>query len=369
MWWPSAPFRLAVLAFVVSVAHWPAIFSAPYMPRWWAIAAGLPLLFGLGRWEGETRIGMLALAGMAWGAVACALSEAPLTTLVPLYLTGLLIVAAGVGSTQRDFSPVMVGFAAGAAMSSAVAVAQIAGWSAIPMVGAAPGGLFYNSEVLAEFAAPLLVWAIVARRWGFVVALAVPLALCQSRIAVLAVAVGLLWAWKPAWRLAKPLVIVALTVAAIAAIMLLGPEKFDSAWHRLVLWGAALHSLTPLGSGLGWWASAHPFAYEEFVHSDALQWLVEIGPGALFFIAVPVLIFWRRIADRALGGCFAALCFEALVSFPLQVPATGFLFAVLAGHLARPGSGLRFAEHESGVDRGADLRRAIPFSPGMAEGR
>ena len=59
---------------------------------------------------------------------------------------------------------IMTAFGWGIAVSSALCVAQVLGWSPVPQLYA-PAGLFGNRDFLAEAAAPVLIWAGMTRRW------------------------------------------------------------------------------------------------------------------------------------------------------------------------------------------------------------
>lgn len=361
-------YRLAALAFIVSVVYWPTIFSAPFMPRWWVIAIGLPLLCDLVPKRIDRTLGGLFLLGLSWAGLQFMFIEDPFSAILPLYFMILLGLAFVAASNIDDVAPVLTGASCGIAVSSVICILQVSDISPVAMIANAPAGLFLNTEVLAEIAAPLLIWAVVARRWPLAAFLLIPIVLCNSRIALLGVALGLLYAYGPKRFYAKALVAI-LALAAIFLGLTILRGHIDSASQRLTLWGAALYSITPLGQGLGWWENAHPFTFEEFVHSDLLQFLVELGIGGLFFIAIPVLIFWRGIENKALGACFAVLCLEATVSFPLHVPATALLFAIVSGFLARDRANIRIAECESRINRRPYLRWPSAYSPGMAHRR
>lgn len=363
----SSPFYLAVVAFVVAVAYVPGLFSAPFMPRWWAIAIGVPLLCDLRPFSGDTKLPALTAMALIWAATAVILSDYPFGGIFPFILLVLTAGVAWAANSSNDLDFPLAAFGWGLAVSSVLALAQWLGWDALPFNGL-PGGLFFSSEVLAETAGPIFVWALVSRRWTLAALMAVPIILGHSRVATFAAFIALIYAWRPSSRWAKPLVGVALAAACLIALTTLGDAKTNSAFTRAILWGAAVESITPLGRGLGWWASAHPFGFEEFVHSDALQFLVECGLGGILFIAIPVVIFWNGIADRSHGACFVAVCIEGLLSFPLHVPSAAFVFALLAGHLARERGRVLLSECEGGADRHLDLRRQPARGPGMACG-
>ncbi len=203
---------------------------------------------------------------------------------------------------------------------------------------------------MGETAAPLLVWAFWRKRWALCCIMATSVALCHSRVAFFVLGCGLLYGWR-ARRSAKLASVVVLMIAGVAAVMMIGDGtgKYLSGMTRIMYWGAALLSVVPSGRGLAWWAAAHPFPFEEFVHSDVLQSMVELGLGAVFFLAIPVMVLFRSggISERA---AYIAICVEALVSFPMHLPATGFLAAVLTGYLARGRADVRVARLESRVE-------------------
>lgn len=356
--------RFAVLAFVVAVAYWPGIFSAASMPRWWAIAIGLPLVSNVGAKGINRSVGWYLLVGICWAAGTLGFLEFPLMGALDLYLLLLLCGIILASSALDDIEPTIVAFGWGIAISSAMAMSQALGWSPIVQI-AAPAGLFLNSEVLAEVAAPLLVFAFWSRRWLLASFMYVPLALCHSRIAVLVAVIGLAYGWKPKFRLLKIGLIAGLCIGAGVSIAIFGIGKAASGLDRILLWSTAVELITPLGRGLSWWALAHPDPREEFVHSDALQMMVELGVGSLFFLAIPFMALRQGWGNRGERATYVSICVEAVVSFPLHLPAQGFLFACLAGFLARDRAPVRGMRSASRVDDGVRLRWEAPFDLGM----
>lgn len=365
MRWLTPPYRLAGLALAVSIVYWSAIFPAPTMPRWWVLALGLPILGTVLPTKGSVLVAALGTLGLLYALTASLVGGDLINSALPLYFLVILALAALSGNAVDDLDPALLAFALGICVSSIVCLLQLLDLSPLPKI-ALTTGLFFNSEVVAETAAPILVWALLRYRFVLAGVLAFPVIVCQSRIAVAVTVGGLFWAWRPKARWIKPALACALVAGVLIALLGLGDLKINSAEHRLTLWGAAFQSIVPLGQGLGWWASAHPFGFEEFVHSDALQFLVELGLGGAFFIAVPVVILFNGIEDRAQGACFVALCLEGLVSFPLHLPATGFLLAILCGHLARRRDPVRVAQLLGGIARGLGLQRQIPYGSSVA---
>lgn len=365
--WPRlAPsYRLAAIAGLLSIANLPVIFAAPTTPRWWLLAVAVPAFCALSWRRVEPVLGWLFCASMAWAAVASIYNGYPSEGLLPFYFLILLGLCAVAAASVDDLTPALLALAVGAALNGALGVLQVLHWSPIPMFSDRPEGTFYNSEVLAEIVAPVFVWCVLTRRWFLAASLAVPLVLCQSKIALVGAVVGLSIGWvrRIHWRIA--LALAAVLVVFAAATFIDQPWEGPAA-HRLTLWGTALLSLTPVGNGLGWWFASHPFGFEEFVHSDVLQIFLEAGVGGLFFLAIPIVIWWRGIQDRALGGLFAVLCFEACVSFPLHMPVTGFLFFVVAGWLAGARYRVLGDERARRISGDFSVRRQVPHRGSVA---
>ena len=246
----------------------------------------------------------------------------------------ILVLTMIAAANLDDIDPVIAGLGWAVAVSSVIALGQYFEINPfdIPHFGAT--GLFYNQEVLPELAAPLLVWSALRKRTILATFMFVPILLCQSRIAYAALIIGALYAWRIRWQYKAS--VCAIAVAVLYSVsMEMDAGKLTSLFARLVSWGVAYEALTPLGRGLGFWFASHPAPFEEYAHSDVLQLLVEIGFGAWFFFVAGVMIVWAGRGNTAERATFAVLCFESAVSFPLQLPATGFLAAVLAGYLAR----------------------------------
>lgn len=325
---------MSALGFLIAVTYVPGLFAAPVMPRWWVLAIGLPLASSLDprrMWEPAA---WCLCGAVLWAAMTVYDAPHPHAAALETFFLVLLCLAAFAGAALDDLAPALAGMSWGIAISGVLCVFQVTGWwSPLPQ-SSVPAGLFYNSEVLAEVAAPLLLWAALDRRWVLGAILAVPVALSGSRVALLAIAVGLVWAWKPRGRFVKAAVVIIAAFVGLA-MLLANDGKIGSAITRVGFWWTALYSLTPWGRGIGWWAMSHVGPYEEFVHSDMLQAMVELGPGALLLAVLPAAALWRGAGTIAERAAYVAICVEGLVSFPLHLPAGGFLFAMLAGFLAR----------------------------------
>ena len=355
--------RWRLLGFAVAVAFWPGLLSEALVPRWAVIAIGISLV---------SRLDPRALGWPLCGLLVWFLALAALSLIgAPDRLTGgmdlifILILSATfiAGAGLDDLDDVMLGLGAGLAVSSVLAVGQWYGWNPVARGSGSPPGLFFNGEVLAEFAALVFVWAAVRPRWLIAGIALVPIVICQSRVGALAAAVGLLYAWRPESWLLSGATAAAIGLAGVLAIFVLGPDKLGSAGNRIVVWLGMIEALTPLGRGLGW--TIHALPHEQFVHSDALQAVLEVGYGAVVLAIIPVLAFWGGRGNRAERALFAAVCVEIVVSFPLHVPASGFLAVLVAGLLVGRGSLVRCGKLDRRSENLADIKRHPGFAYGV----
>lgn len=319
------------------------------------MAVGLALASRLDPRGLERPVALCCLGGLIWGAASLVVAPHPHAGALALYYLALVSLAMVAGA-QATIDRTLIAFSLGIGVSAILAVAQVAGWNLVPQ-GSAPAGLFFNSELLAELAAPLCVWAFWCRRWTLAVLMAIPVGLCHSRIALLLVLVGLLYGIKFERRWIKPALLILISGIGMVSIFALGLGKFDSATDRIGLWLTAGLSITPWGRGLGWWEAAHPSGFQTLVHSDALQFMVELGLGGLFFLAIPPIILWRKAGSVAERALFVCLTVDGLVSFPLHFPASAFLFGMVAGHLSRARGNVRVVKLAGRVDLCERLRR------------
>ncbi len=347
---------MAALAFCVGAAYWPGIYSGFANPKWWAMSIGLAVV-PWGFRNLDPVIAACAAAGVLMAALSLLITPHFYGAILQLIFIILLCGVAVGAAALDDVGPVIAALSWGVAISVAASVLQFFGWYIAPHTGYS--GFYLNPEVMGELAAPLFVWAFWRKRWAIAAVMAVSVSLCHSRIALLVVGCGLLFGWRVSARVKMACVMV-LVIAGIAAVALAGQGKDISGLHRIMYWGTAILSLVPGGRGLAWWSAAHPFPMEEFVHSDVLQAMLELGLGSVFFLAIPVMVLQRSggIAERA---AYIAICVEALVSFPVHLPASGFLAAVLTGYLARKRGDVRLPGSERGVeDFGAVRWSAAP---------
>jgi hypothetical protein len=377
---------MAPLAFAVSVAFWPGLGGLATAPRWCLLAAGLPLVSWLDPRHLPPPLIWLLAIGISYACLSLLWAPATMTGINDLMMLVICVAALIAASALDDISPVLIALCVGVGISGLLAVIQVFGYSPIAQaIGSGwttlrPAGLFYNRGVLAETAAPLLVWAACSRRVVLVLPLAIPLLLCQSREAILAAGVGACVAAVPTRGLrltpslgttrsaggrtpcqsggnslaASALIVMiagGFTLATVAAVTLFGIGKFVSLGERLLIWQTTISDLTPFGHGIGSFFATYP--HWETAHNDALQLVSELGIGAIPFLAIFAIGLYRGWPQTAERAALVALMVEGVVSFPLHMPTTAFLGMALVGSVACRGYDLRDLRPNRGGALGA----------------
>lgn len=351
-----ADHKMGIWAFVVAVAFIPHIMSSAFLPRWAAIVIGAPLVSRLTLERLSQGMQYVLVLGISWAACSVLVSPNPMHGALELFFIVAMVGAFVAASEIDSLDDAMTGLALGIAVSSVLCLLFLVGIRPVEQNISnleLPAGLFYNSEVLAEFTAPVFLWAVLRKRWPLVLMTAVPMVACGSRVALLAAGAGLVYALWRRSRLWGSVVAFGWVIAG-AALVLFVPGRLSGSGQRVVVWLATLLAATPLGNGLGWFEAAHPI--EQFAHSDAIQAINELGIGALFLAAIPFLIMRSNRGSNAERAVFVAICVEVAVSFPLHVPGAAFVAAIVAGYLAGDRS-LVFLRRPDGRARNAQDAR------------
>lgn len=348
-----ADYRTAILGFLVAAAYWPGMLSAAFVPRWGAIAVGVPLLTRMDPRDTPLSVRWTLLWVFVMALIATAFtSPDPMTGYLEGMFFVLLCLSLFAGSNLDTMDHLMTGLGAGLALSSGLAVLQFTGlWSPVPQ-SSAPAGLFFNSEVLAEFAALVFIWAILRPRWGMAGIALIPVILSHSRVSMVMIGVGLFYALRPKTRVAAAVILLILVVLALSLIGMSG-YKLETAGHRMTLWLATIGSWNLAGQGLGWAHASFPM--EGTSHSDVLQIVAELGVAALPLVLIPVMVFYRQRGTHAERATFAAAIVGCCISFPLHFPASAFLVAVLAGYLLSNRHWVCDTEYRGRPENGAAL--------------
>ena len=317
------------LGATVALCYVPGVTGA-YIATQWPVMAVL-LSFGLLRSGPFTVFHAIGLAFVLYAATRLPYSPAPDASVLGLWLIVIMGLCVWFGTTMTSVKELYAGLAAGAAVSSFLAVLQHFGFTGVQMAGATNAGLYFNGVQQGAVLALIVVALVSERMWIWVPPLLPGIWLAQSRGAWIVLAVGLLGcSVRRLWAFAA--------AGIVATFYLLSPLSSSDA-VRLYFWHFAATTLKWFGWGPGvFYTVALPrngtfSLYPEYVHNDALQLLWEYGIGALLPFVIFGYALWRTDAREwpvvfafAVAGCY---------SMPLFMPVASFLALVAVGRVLR----------------------------------
>jgi O-antigen ligase len=344
------PAGLFVFGFALLICYWPGISGAGTSPRWALLAAvALPTLLVI-----RLRVTVLHIVGflfVAWAAATYLWTGAPLDSIAALWKLAILASILCIGGECDDLAPFYWGAAAGLAISSLIAILQIAGYAPVPDVAHDQAiGLFVNRLVLAE-AAALIGLALLAMEWWPAVVLLVAPALilpCERSPILAFCFAGAFWLWRISRLGACGLALSGILAAAAITSGLTFNEipdaknsqnRIETAAARLTIWRAVAEQTSPLGSGFGAFRETAPQpiagAIIEHAHNEPIEIAFETGFVGLVLFALlfggAIAIFPRSIEGIVLLG----LLMEASFAFSFHEPTTAAMGALCAGSAAR----------------------------------
>lgn len=338
---------LPAFAFAVSTAYWPFWHDGAISPKWLVLAA-LPLVLFLvrprmtaGHWAG--------IALLVYSAVSALWSVAPLETVSGVLRWSLFgaafIIAAEVSDLRRTCSAVAIGVS----ISGFIALAEVIGWATIPEANH-PAALYGNRNYLAEMAALSIVAAVGYRLWWALPGLILALALPMSKAAFLGVgAAAMVAIWRHSRAMAAFSLVACCICGFVASQIIGGFDGIRSLGVRLDIWSTALSNLTVFGHGAASFQSMYVLLYQyadiplgrpENAHNEFINLAFEVGVPGIMAAALLSVAAWRGglQTERCVLAALGAI---AIFGFPLHVPATGFMAAVVAGRLCGHGGRLR----------------------------
>ncbi len=231
---------------------------------------------------------------------------------------------------------VYAAMAIGLTINSGVAIAQVYGWDFLSQANV-PAGLFFNRNFGGEIAAMVLTGVIASRLWWAIPGILPTLVLSHCRGAWLALGVAgivLIWQYN---RLAAASV--GAVSAAAGATYWLGGSSIE---QRFAVWRDTWDGVTFWGRGIGAFFTTFPEHSTRLdplvfrpstAHADLINLTYELGPGVLLLIGL--LVYCLRAPLRAEHYVLIVFLTEGLVGFPLYLPATAFLAALVLGSLCR----------------------------------
>lgn len=331
---------MILLGFLVTGLFWPGLAGAATTPRWALLSLAIPLL--LPNQIRFTTAHALLTCFVGWAWVSFLWSPLPLDASLALWYLILFAGAFCIGAEQESLRKLFIGAAIGLSLSSAAAIAQVFyGWRGVAQY-AIPGGLFINPIMLGEISA-LVILGLVANRLWFLIPLVAPaMILSNARGAWLGLIVGLV-VWTRSKTLAALLVI---GILAAPVLVIHQNWRVDSITERFAIWADTYDGLTVLGKGIGSFYGQYPDvatrtdtlkARPNHAHNDVLEIAFELGvPGTAVALALLCVVLCHR--GRRDHMVLVGFVVMGLFGFPLHNPATAFIAAMVAGHVAAAGA-------------------------------
>lgn len=340
---------MGLLAFLTAALFIPGFSGGATAPRIALLSVAVPLLI-----SGRPRLTLGHLAAFAmlgWGTVTLMWAADVYGGLKELWALALFVGLFCIGAELRSLRGVWIGLALGLGVSSFVAIAQYffaVDW-VVQLSCNGPchvtSGLFINPNFMAE-AAVLVFLALLIERLYWLVPLVLPAAvLPQARGALLAFIVGLV-VWTKS-RIALAFVLVA--IIGGAALSYHRDPALSSVKERFAIWADAASGLSVFGRGIGSFYVLYPSVAKrtdtlqsrpDHAHNEVIESVFEFGIGAAILLGLVVFAIRYGRSPSAIV-VLSAFCVEAMVGFPLHLPVTMFIVALVAGHLSADGPPLR----------------------------
>jgi hypothetical protein len=339
---PLARALLCILAFLLPLAYWSPIYGE-LEAKWALLAVGVPLVLlflpGL-RWG---PVHSLALALLAWGTVTAFWSPATPDLWKGVIAIGLF----GIGAAIEDLRPSLAAFALG--MLPATFLHTIG-----------------NADLASEPAVLCTIGLAANELWWFAPCLIPAIAIAQQRASLLALALGAV--------ILSPRSLILLLAGTLAMLAFpnrdVGLFSLASIADRLAIWQWTLTHLTWLGHGAGSYEAIIGDNIAEYAHNEVLQGAYELGlPGVALGSWLYGALLWQSDLRERL--VLLALGVFAMFGFPLYMPATLFLGALVAGHATRDRGVVRLPEpYGSAAIRSQSWREELRAqNPGGSGGR
>lgn len=335
-----------LLGIAIMTAYMPGVIGLASITSWAVMWLVMPIILLKCKIE-ITIIHILGIVFLSY--VALSLLWSPHGMLEFMQLLALASVFVW-GSTLRDLRNVTIGLSIGLGFSSVLAIFQFFGFNDIVYSGTSrPSGLFFNSNIFAEISGMILLLILINKLWWFI-PVTVPGLVVSSRAVILGLGISLA---VMTWTKSKILSISILISSWLAAYFITFPSSVitnsvtntASASQRLHVWQDMLAGFTMFGNGIGSFVYKFPeynkhvdssTTLVEYAHNDLLQLIFELGIGAIpLLIMVALLLMVKNDYKSA----FIFFIIIGIFGFPLHMPITAFMLALVASQLAKSSLG------------------------------
>lgn len=345
-----------LFSLLVTVAFIPGLTGGAIPTGWVVLWLAMPLLLIEHCKIVMTPVHWLGLAFLCYAALSLAWSPNGLLRFMQLVALGAVFAWA---SDLPGVRRVIKGIALGLGVSGLVTVAQ---WCGLEPVSVASGseyaGLFVNRNLLAETTAMMVILLLAYQFPPYWLIVTLPGLIHFSRTSLLALAVAgtfALWSYSRKAAVA----VMAAGGSLVAALIVVSPNSTNERW---AIWSDTWQGLSWFGHGVGSFDFLFPkfaqridvlAARPQHAHNELLELMFELGVGVIPLVLMVLLLL--RVDDVGRIALIGFLIIAAF-GFPLSTPVTAFMAAVLAGHLSRRVSVVRW----HGLDGRSALSIRVP---------
>lgn len=359
-------YLLAAAALLITLAFWPYWEGGGITPRWAVLAVMGACCLTAASEIRMTRAHWIGAAFLAYATLSLLWTPVETDGIGAMFKLAFMALVFMAASECDDIGPAYAALGLGVTVSAAIAVTQALGEPWVPVL-VGPAGLFVNKNYLSEIAVVTLVLTAGRGWWVLVPGPAVALLLSHSRGSLVALAaVAVVWCLPRSRALAGAVAGVCVACGIVSLSLTLGPKELhdeSSLVHRLGVWTPTLRHLTPFGYGIGSFYVTYPtfnphpvlaLTRPEHAHNEVINVASELGvPGLVLFLAFFGYAAWTAAETERLA--IVAIMVVGMFSFPLHLPATGFVAALVAGWSTRRLRRVRRTDLYGGAERAARL--------------
>lgn len=335
-----------LLGIAILTVYVPGVIGLSSITSWAVMWLVMPILLLKCKIE-ITIIHVLGLVFLSYASLSLLWSPHGMLELMQLFAIASVFLWA---YTLNDLKDITVGLSIGLAVSSILAILQFFGLDFVYHASDAKlTGLFVNSNIYAETSGMLLLLILINKLWWYI-PVTIPGLMVSSRAVILGLGASLALLM---WAKSKTLSILTLISSWLLAYFITYPSTVAiqsdnmtmSVFQRLYVWQDMLAGLTIFGKGIGSFVFVFPeynkhldsMIIAEYAHNDLLQLFFELGIGA-----IPLIIIVALLLLKANNEYKSALVFFIIIGFfgfPLHMPATSFMLALVAAQLVKSSMG------------------------------
>lgn len=339
-----------LLGIAIMIAYIPGVIGFVSITSWAVMWLFMPIFILRCKIE-ITFIRILGIMFLSYSALSLLWSPHGMLELMQLLALASVFVW---GSTLKDLKSVTIGLSIGMAFSSALAIFQFFGFNDFVYSGTSrPSGLFFNSNIFAEISGMLLLMILINKLWWYI-PVTLPGLMFSSRAVILGLGFSLA---VLVWTKSKVLSILTLIVSWIIAYLITFPSVVNvspasigsnttvSIFQRFYVWQDMISGFTIFGNGIGSFVYKFPEYNKhidgstilvEYAHNDLLQLIFELGIGAIPLLIIVALLL---MVKNDYKSAFIFFIIIGIFGFPLHMPVTAFMLALVAAQLAKSSLG------------------------------